>query len=426
MNLYLMTGGTGIPLQDNGALRAARFVNSDLTRLELALEGTPAAIGEAVQTLETALYTARASAHLPAHPACGLGVTLPDGQTWRSPLRGGKLESLPHPAARQVNRQMLVLEVEREPFWEQEGTPLTLINRHGASTNATLYNHSDGAHDDFVDIPASQVQGSLSAPLEVTLSGALSGRSLVLLTAGTHDPATPFPHVLEGEQGVEGSGVSGTTLSASTASAGGYRRLTWSGAEEVTLKRYPLTAAQTAAARGRLYRLTARLHAPLSETLLVWAEAGFDGISGFEPLYAGESAVIPAGAKTLWLPPLRLPPWDVDTLSAGMTLTLKAQAETAGTHTLDLDCLFLTPTEAEARLLPLMSLSALALTYDPRTRGVKFSGAPLLTHTVEGQGIFLEPRQTQRLYVLLERNGAMTIEDTFTLQARPFFRRRWL
>lgn len=426
MNLSLFIGGMGIPLQDNGALRAARFLNGELTRLEVALEGMPAAIAEAVQMLETALYTARANAYLPAHPVCSLGVTLPDGQEWRSPLYGGKLESLPNPSARQSNRQMLLLEVERELFWEQEGAPLTLINRHGAGTNATLYNHSDSAHDNFVEVPASQIQGSLPAPLEITVNGMLSGKISLFLAAGAHDPSAPFPHVLEGEQGTEGSGVSGTTLSASTASAGAYRRLTWSGSSEITLKRFNLTPAQTTAARGKFYRLVVRLHAPLSETLLMWAEAGFEGSAGFETLFTGEATVLPAGAQTLWLSPLRLPPWDVDALSAGMTLALKAQAESTGTHTLDLDCLFLFPLEAELRLLPLLTLSTLALTYDSRTRGVKFSGVPLLSHTMEGSGVCLQPAQTQRLYVLAERNGAVSVDDCFTLQARPFFRRRWL
>ncbi len=426
MNLQLLTGEMGIPLQENGALRAARFANSDLTRLEVALEGGADAVDAAIQTLETYLHTARATAHLPAHPTCWLGVTLPDGEEWRSPLRGGRLESVPHPAGRSMHRQMILLEVEREPFWERAGAPLVLINRHGAGTSATLYNHSDGDHDNFVEMTASQIQGSLPAPLEITLNGALSGKTGILLAAGRHDPGAPFPHVLEGEQGVEGSGVSGTTLSAGTASAGAYRRLTWSGAGEVTLKRYTLTAAQSASARGRFYRMTARLHAPLSEPVLIWAEAGFEGIAGFEPLYASEAVVVSAGAQTLWLAPIRLPPWDVDDLSAGMTLALKGQAESTGTHTLDLDCLFLLPVEAQVRLHPLMSLSTLALTCDARTRGIRFSGVPLLTHAVEGEGVCLQPAQTHRLYVLVERDGGMSVGDTLSLQVRPFFRRRWL
>ena len=426
MNLQLLTGEMGIPLQENGALRAARFTNSHLTRLEVALEGSADAIAAGLQTLEMYLHTARATAHLPAHPVCWLGVTLPDGQEWRSPLRGGTLESVPHPAARHMHRQIILLEVEREPYWEQSGAPLTLINRHGAGTNATLYNHSDGDHDNFVDIPASQIQGSLPAPLEITLSGALSGKADILLAAGIHDPEAPFPHVLEGEQGVEGSGVSGTTLTASAASAGAYRRLTWSGADEVTLKRYSLTAAQTASAQGRFYTLTARLHAPLNEPVLFWGEAGFEGSAGFEVLYASEPVVLSVGAQTLRLAPIRLPPWDVDDFSAGMTLALKGQAEGAGTHVLDLDCLFLLPVEAQVRLHPLLSLSTLALTCDLRTRGVKFSGAPLLTHAVEGSGVFLQPAQTHRLYALVERNGAISVGDALSLQACPFFRRRWL
>jgi hypothetical protein len=84
----------------SGAVKAARFADGACKVIELALEGTAANIATALSTVERLLVDAGRTFGLPNEKTVYLTVTLPDGVSWQSPLKGGHAELLASPAGR--------------------------------------------------------------------------------------------------------------------------------------------------------------------------------------------------------------------------------------------------------------------------------------------------------------------------------------
>ena len=81
----LLLNGSGV----SAPIKAARFADEELTRIELVCEGTAAAIAGVVDSVGVKLSEAERSYGLAGENWVYVHYTLPDGVTWRSPVRAG-------------------------------------------------------------------------------------------------------------------------------------------------------------------------------------------------------------------------------------------------------------------------------------------------------------------------------------------------
>jgi len=175
MDISLVQGSSTLQLNGSGVsapVKAARFADEELTRIEVVCEGTAASIAGVVDAVGVKLSEAERSYGLAGENWVYVHYTLPDGVTWRSPLRAGSVSSVKGPAGRKNNQQVLLIVLDRAEYWEKTSLQYcTLSNAHGSSAGAgglTVYAHNDGGHNCFVDIAATE--GDLPAPAVLSVT----------------------------------------------------------------------------------------------------------------------------------------------------------------------------------------------------------------------------------------------------------------
>ena len=146
--------------------------------------------------------------------------------------------------------------------------PLTNASAPNNTSGITIYNHDDSGtnHDNYVQIAAADVGGSLPAPVKVELTnntgGSLNYKQIWLANNAFCDPAN-FPHILEGEAFVAGGG---TTASNADSSSSSYATITTA----ENYQQWTLSSALLTKARGYDFHLMALsvsqrhdLHSPI-------------------------------------------------------------------------------------------------------------------------------------------------------------------
>lgn len=346
---------------------------------------------------------------------------------WRSPLVRGDVELEAGALGWQWTGKAMVLRilVERRPYFEGARTAISLSNAHGSGTSAiTVYNHTDGGNNSWVNIAAAQVGGKLPARAEIELTSTSAGpKRAYTILAGVQsfgDPAALTPS-LEAE--------SATPLVTSSTAAGGsngsYRTFSWSGAAETSLARFALSSALLAACRGGNFRLFARLQTPPAAGLWLRARVQLFDVTNLRVLDQVEASA--ADGELQELGSVQLPPYLAgETSVAGLSILLSAQNYAGGANSLNVDFLY---------LMPLSSFRA----YRPKGYGLAqnvrlvdapeglytdgWAGGRVGHYAAEGAPLMLWPGRTQRVHIL-QRCDDSTADEDRTLTVRMWYRPR--
>ena len=156
----------------------------------------------------------------------------PDGDatTWRSEMLDARLEYKEDTLSVFPQAKLpATLLLQRVPFWEGALTQIPLSSNNGSNNTSglTIYNHEDTGtgHDNWAQIAAADVGGSLPAPLKIELTNNTGGTvnyKQIWMACNAFGDAENFAHVLEGEAAVTG----GTTGSNADSSNGSYATIT--------------------------------------------------------------------------------------------------------------------------------------------------------------------------------------------------------
>ncbi len=189
------------------------------------------AMQTAIQTLQRLLDGIRRRQTWGVGPVVYLNFQ-PDGDatTWRSEMLDARLEYGDDTLSVYPQAKMpATLVLQRVPYWEGALTALPLTNANGSNNTSglTIYNHDDSGtgHDNYVQIAAADVGGSLPAPVKLELtngSGSTQNWKQIWLANNAFSDPANFTHILEGETQVAG----GTTGSNADSSNGSYATIT--------------------------------------------------------------------------------------------------------------------------------------------------------------------------------------------------------
>jgi len=430
MDISLVQGSSTLQLNGSGVsapVKAARFVDEELLRIEVVCEGTAASIAAVVDSIGVKLSEAERSFGMAGENWVFVLYTLPDGVTWRSPLRAGTVRSVKGPAGRKNNVQTLLIVLDRAEYWEKVSLQYcSLSNAHGSSSGAgglTVYNHDDAGHDNYVDIAAPE--GDLPAPAVLSVTKASQPNLEIWAGMASFVDRANVKLVFESESGASGAGVTVTGQASAAASNGNYSQLAWSGASAVGLRYWTLSAAEASALAGRIFRPVARLQSLVAGGEVMWARIGvsYDNAGALESYYSGELVLVPLDRLMVAFPPVQLPPWQVlDATSQTIAISIHVYEEGGGSNTVNLDCLFLVPLDSSLHLIPIITTYPnTALVYDCGTGLMVNDGKSILTHLPEGPGLVLYPGRLQRLAFTFRVGNAwdIALNPTVNLQYRP-------
>jgi len=346
----------------------------------------------------------------------------PDGDatTWRSELLDARIEYQDDTlTAWGQAKSPASLSIEREPFWEGALTQLPLTNANGTSNTSglTVWNHDDSGvgHDNYVQIAAADVAGTIPAPVKIELTNATGGAqtydTIWMATNAFCDPAN-LTHSLEAESIVV-SGNYDSIGSNADSSNGQYVVKAISG---TYTQHFDLSAALMADTLGYDFHLLARFR--LAGTMYVRPSV-WDA-SGAVQLRAGDEVELTGSANQIIdLGVISLPPGGYSTTYGAQRLTLYYRP--VGSVTIHLDSFLLFPAVAFRRLTPVGSV----------TNGAKITDDPIedrayiTASSVDRPGVVRRsspvqvwPNTLQRIYFAWTlSNRTAPIDQTFTVKA---------
>jgi len=390
--------------------------------LQIYITGTS---GAQVQTrlaaLERLLLPVSNRALLGVGPRVYLQLQLDsDASLWRSELLDARLE--PQELALRLwpsNTLSLQFFVSRESFWEGALTQLPLTNGNGTNNTAglTVWNHDDSGtgHDNYVQISASDVIGTLPAPVKLELTNttgtAQTYDAIWMATNAFCDPAN-FTHSIEAEA-VAVSGNYDSLGSNADSSGGQYVVKSISGTFQ---QFFDLSASLLGKAAGHDFHLLARFR--LAGTMFVrpsvWDAAGA------VPLRTGSEVELTGAANQLIdLGVIPLPPGGYGTAYGAQRLGLYYRP--TGTISVQLDVFLLFPAVAFRRLTPVGSVANGAkITDDPIEDRAYITASSVDTPGVvrRSSPVQVWPNTLQRIYFAwCLSNRTAPIDQTFTVKA---------
>lgn len=233
------------------------------------------------------------------------------------------------------------LTVKRNPFWEGARTQIPLSNGNGTNNTSglSLRNHNDATagHDNYLDIAADVVEGTLPAPLEIRLenaSGASRGYQNWYIANSLF--GTSFSHIIEGESAVSGYGTSAADPSMSN---GNYCTLTGSG--WLTF-RWEIAGTQLDYLAGRYLRILVAFRTlsvnnrNAQVSLIDWAGLGTMAKAPAVVLQGGQEVIQDVGVISLPVTPYG---------SNWATHILQLKIQTPSSEEVGIDFLQITPAE---------------------------------------------------------------------------------
>lgn len=361
--------------------------------------------------------------------------TFKAGTVYRSRLFDGKANLRSETLAYHSIRQKFILDIEwiRQPFWEGTLTQIPLTNSAGTldTSGLTVYNTYDASGDNWVGIEGTSVIGDMPAPIKVELQNAYSSAQPADEFWFNHNVySTPgsLDNILEAENATGGT-LTATAEGTPGASEGSYAAIQWDGTVETAIVTFSLSSAALGNMAGGLFGIVARWNVafPYDDC---WTRLNLE--TGGNTLYQGEISLIPDTRELHLLETMRLPPYlpGQGSLQA-IDLVLYAQRLTAGTHTLNLDFLQLSPISGMAGWKHFTSIGAgveyQAYFYHDATEGFDYTvgtaGNKIADFQNSGGPIELIPGQDQRLYFLSsDSNGSALVEQSWT--AKLWYRPR--
>lgn len=313
----------------------------------------------------------------------------------------------------------------RQHYWEgaESELPISTSNQAAATGGRAIYNHDDSGagHDNWVQIAADQVAGSLPAGVRMLIGNtAVSTRTYTRMYVAHNalsDPAN-FPHILEAELR-----LSGGTVNTNANASGGQDVSFALAASSVTLT-WTLDATLLAKAAGKPFRVLAAINSASGATIEGTAQIAVRNQAGTVILWKADVVPMLNAAGLLDLGAIPLPPGGYSTAYGGLRLSLSV----TGTGTWSIDFLQLTPTDSLALLSTVQSVATNEFVVLDSIEGREYTqiGAAQYPHVVASGGrIHLHPGRLQRLYVLAQSvEAAVATGDTFSV--RVYYRPRRL
>lgn len=361
--------------------------------------------GNQVQTrqaaLERLLLGVRNRAKSGVGPRVFLQLQLDsDASTWRSELFAYALP--PREQALRLwpnNVVSLELSILRAPWWEGALAQLPLTNGNGSNNTSglSIYNHDDGTagHDNYVQIAAADVGGSLPAPVKLTLTNNLGStqsiKQIWLANNAFSDPAN-FTHILEGETQV----VGGTTGSNADSSNSSYATITINTQD---VHQWTLSAALLQDAQGYDFHMLARFR---SVNGTVYIRPAIYDSSGTYALWTGdESQVTVLSDAIIDLGVCPLPPGGYGTAYAAQRLYWALRSASSVVVQTDFIAFFPANTFRKLRLLSPTANSAIITDDQPEGRAYTVASSVDTSNVaISGLPLTVWPNTLQRIYVL--------------------------
>lgn len=312
------------------------------------------------------------------------------------------------------NRMDCRLIVTRLHYWEgaEVEVQLSTSNQAAATGGRTIYNHDDGGagHDNWVQIAAAQVSGSLPASTRVQVANASgSARTytrMFIAHNALSDPAN-FAHIVEAEDRLSG----GTITVNAAASNGNHVAFTLAGTS-LTM-RWDLGATLMNKAAGKLFRVLAVLNGASGSGT---AQVTVQNYAGTVVLWKGDVVPMLDAVGILDLGAIPLPPGGYSTSYGQFDLAVTFK----GTGTWSFDFLQLTPTDGLGLVSCTYNIASgehVVLDSILRRDYSLLSGAQYPHVVASGGRIELYPNRLQRIYVLAQSTEAGVVAgDTFSVR----------
>lgn len=355
------------------------------------------------------------------------GVT---GTAYRSMLKAGTIEVDPRFLGAEympTKHLVVTLKWRREPFWEGALTalPLSTSQAEYVTTGVTIYNAYTSTNGNYTDI-FSDVAGDLPSPAKIQIENTKNGSDetkefFIWNNDGIY--YGNFNPLLEAE---DATGATVTDHADATASGGNYSTLAWTATTETLIATWDLTAANLTYAFGKRYAILARWFGAFPYTnayIRFKLTTTNDNV-----IWTGNLSLISSTRELAMLDVLRLPHHKFITGEDIQALKLKMYGfrNAAGTHSIDLDYLQLSPIARESGWLRLLSADK-GIPYQDQfiydgTNGevyhrINSSGRYLTEFTVYGGPLMLTPNADFRIYYnTCNEAGAALIDQTFTVK----------
>ena len=379
------------------------------------------AMQTAMQTLGRLLDTMRRRRAIGVGPRVYLQWQ-PDGDatTWRSELLDARIEYQDDTlSAWGQSKSPASLSIERVPYWEGALTQLPLTNANGTSNTSglTVWNHDDSGvgHDNYVQIAAADVAGTIPAPVMVELTNSTGSAqtydAIYMATNAFCDPAN-LTHSLEAESIVVSTYYDSIGSNADSSNGqyvvksitGTYRQF------------FDLSAALMADTLGHDFHLLARFR----NAGTMYVRPSVWDASGAVQLRAGDEVEFTGSTNQLVdLGVIPLPPGGYGTAYGAQRLSLYYRP--TGTISVQLDSFLLFPAVAFRRLTPIGSIANGAkITDDPiEDRAYITASSVDRPGVVRRSGpVMVWPNTLQRIYFAWALSNATSpIDQTFTVKA---------
>ena len=246
------------------------------------------------------------------------------------------------------------------PISPVSGTPTELALTNGSGSDVTgglaVWNHDDAtaaAHDNWVELDGADYEGDYPAKVKLILeadSGEAEKTSKIYI--GVRKGNLGFTHILEDDDAASAFGSPSPTYDVDNSSDDYYTGITFADTDgEIDLIQWALSAAQVEATQGP-FRIFGRCHAGDH-----WGQDASYSISikyGSDILFQSEwRKPVDTTTELLDFGTIYLPPWLVGTPTdlAGLNISIRANRDTVGSTTINLDYLALMPQDGGYRVL---------------------------------------------------------------------------
>ena len=349
----------------------------------------------------------------------------PDGDatTWRSEMLDARLEYKEDTLNVFAQAKMpATLLVQRVPYWEGALTQIPLTNQSASNNTSgiTIYNHDDSGtnHDNYVQIAAADVGGSLPAPVKLQLTnntGSTVNYKQILMACNAFCDPGNFTHILEGEAKASG----GSTGSNADSSGSSYATLT---VNTSASHQWDLSATFLQDTQGHDFHVLARLR---SINGTVYMRPAVYEATGNYALWQGDE--IQAGVLTdtlLDLGTVPLPPGGYATAYAAQRLSVAMRS--ASSVVVETDFLAFFPANTFRKLRMLSTIANSTAIVDDQTEGRAYSitsSADTPNVVTAGMPLMVWPNTLQRIYVLWSL-ADLSAPIASTLSVKAWYRPR--
>ena len=327
----------------------------------------------------------------------------PDGDatTWRSEMLDARLEYKEDTLSVFPQAKLpATLLLQRVPFWEGALTQIPLTNQSASNNTSgiTIYNHDDSGtnHDNYVQIAAADVGGSLPAPVKLELTNNVGStqnwKQIWLANNAFSDPAN-FTHILEMETAYLSGGSTGSNADSSNS---GYVINTFNSQNS---QQFTLSAALLQDALGYDFHMLTRFR---SVDNSVYIRPSIMDSSGSYALWVGDEVQVTTTSDAIVdLGVCPLPPGGYGTAYGAQRLQLAMRAaSTSNVHT-DFIAFFPANTFRRLRMLSTTANGVKVTDDGPEGRAYSVaSSAETPNIAVSGMPLTVWPNTLQRIYVL--------------------------